>query len=183
MYCNHCGQPMAAGPEYGQAWCPRCGWVAAAVPPGYPAGRPMHGPVCAPPHLFDRRIHMLAVAWLVYAAVIGIGGFFGLAFAHAALGGHMDPFWGWHTFGHHWGSHHVPFVFWPFVTGAFFFRVGLALLAGIGLMQRAAWGRPVAVIAGFLALIHIPFGTVLGIWTLITLLSARNAMGYRWMAR
>ncbi|HEY9127496.1 MAG TPA: hypothetical protein VIM62_10240, partial [Acidobacteriaceae bacterium] len=120
----------------------------------------------------------------VYAALIGLGGLFGLAWAHAALDGHMGPFWGWHSFGHHgWGGHHMPFFFWPFVTGAFFVRVALALAAGFGLMQRRRWGRVVAIVAGCLALIHVPFGTALGIWTLITLLTAPNAQGYEVMAR
>jgi hypothetical protein len=133
--------------------------------------------------LIDRRIHALAVGWLVYAALIGIGGFFGLAWAHAALNEHMSPFWGWHSWHHGWGGHGMPFVFWPFLAGAFFLRVTLALAAAIGLMQRARWGRMVAIVAGCLALIHLPFGTALGIWTLITLLSAPNALGYEMLAR
>ena len=178
MYCNGCGQPLADR----RGFCPHCGWttgMAGNIPLAQswiPAGLPLG--------LIERRIHMLAVAWLVYAVIIGIGGFFGLAYAHAALGGHMSPFWGWHAFGHHaWGGHHMPFFFWPFVTVAFFLRVALALAAGFGLLQKTTWGRMLAIIAGCLALIHIPFGTALGVWTLITLLSAPNALGYQVMAR
>jgi hypothetical protein len=182
MYCNGCRQRLAAG----QGFCPRCGFtagMAGSIPPAqsWNAGGPPFG---LPLGLIERRVHALAVGWLVYAAVIGIGGLFGLAWAHAAIDGNMGPFWGWHSFGHHgWGGHHMPFFFWPFVTVAFFFRVALALAAGFGLMRWTTWGRPVAILAGCLALIHIPFGTALGIWTLITLLSAPNAMGYRAMAR
>lgn len=189
MYCNGCGQSMAAG----QSVCPHCGWVAAMVGGSVPAqggvsgGAPGWIPPGLPLGLIDRRVHALAVGWLVYATVIGIGGLCGLAWAHAALegdiGGHV-PFWTWHALGHHgWGSHHMPFFFWPFVTVAFFFRVVLALAAGLGLLQRTRWGRTVAILAGCLALIHVPFGTALGIWTLITLLSAPNALGYEVMAR
>jgi hypothetical protein len=187
MYCNNCGLPLAPG----QGACPRCGttagtWAAATpgnIPPA-PGWAPNAFPPGLPLGLIERRIHALATAWLVYAAIIGIGGLCGLAFAHAALGSHIGPFWGWHAFAHHgWGSHHMPFFFWPFVTVAFFLRVALALAAGFGLMQRTRWGRTLAIVAGCLALIHMPFGTVLGVWTLITLLNAPNALGYQVMAR
>jgi hypothetical protein len=41
----------------------------------------------------------------------------------------------------------------------------------------------VAIVAGILALIHLPFGTVLGIWPLVVLLNAPNAAGYEAMVR
>jgi hypothetical protein len=182
MYCNGCGQPLA----HGHGFCPHCGWTtgAAANTSSAQNWNARSAPFGLPLGLIERRIHALAVGWIVYGALIGIGGFFGLAWAHAAFGSQMSPFWGWHAFGHHaWGEHHMPFFFWPFITVAFFLRVALALAAGYGLLQKTSWGRIVAIIAGCLALIHIPFGTALGVWTLITLLSAPNALGYQVMAR
>ena len=77
----------------------------------------------------------------------------------------------------------MPFFFLRFAWVTLLIRCGLALAAGLGLMQKAPWGRWVAIVAGCLALIHLPFGTVLGIWTLVVLLNAPNALGYDVMAR
>ncbi len=45
---------------------------------------------------------------------------------------------------------------------------------GWGLMERTSWGRIVAIIAAIVNLIKFPFGTALGIWTLLMLLGYRN---------
>jgi hypothetical protein len=148
------------------------------MPAGFPLG------------LVERRVNALALGWLIYAAVIGVLGFFGLIFAHAALSGHMGPYWhgpfGGHL-GRHWADHGLTGpglpIFLHFAWVALLIRFGLALASGLGLMQKAPWGRWVAIVAGCLALIHMPFGTVLGIWTLIVLLNAPNALGYDVMAR
>jgi hypothetical protein len=57
-------------------------------------------------------------------------------------------------------------------------RAALALAAGWGLMERAPWGRIVAIVAAFLSLLRFPFGTALGIWTLVVLLGYRNSTLY-----
>jgi hypothetical protein len=57
-------------------------------------------------------------------------------------------------------------------------RVGLAALAGWGLLERTQWGRIVAIVAACLSLIKFPFGTALGIWTLVVLLGYRNSTLY-----
>jgi hypothetical protein len=63
---------------------------------------------------------------------------------------------------------------WMFVV----LRSGLAVVAAWGLMERAAWGRVVAIVAAFLCLFKFPFGTALGIWTLVMLLGYRNSTLY-----
>jgi predicted membrane chloride channel (bestrophin family) len=57
-------------------------------------------------------------------------------------------------------------------------RSALALVAGWGLMERTQWGRVVAIVAAFFNLLKFPFGTALGVWTLIVLLGYRNATLY-----
>ncbi|MGH9814978.1 MAG: hypothetical protein ACRD6I_02770, partial [Candidatus Acidiferrales bacterium] len=62
--------------------------------------------------------------------------------------------------------------------------VGAAsIAAGYGLMQREPWGRTLALVMGLLALLSVPFGTALGIYTLIVLLPARSEAEYRQLAR
>jgi hypothetical protein len=46
-------------------------------------------------------------------------------------------------------------------------------------MERTDWGRIVAIVAAFLILLKFPFGTALGIWTLVTLLGYRNTTLYQ----
>ncbi len=43
-------------------------------------------------------------------------------------------------------------------------------VAGIGLLKMRSWARVVAIVVGCLNLIHLPFGTALGIYTLWVLL-------------
>jgi hypothetical protein len=45
-------------------------------------------------------------------------------------------------------------------------------------MQHAQWGRMVAIVAAIICLIKIPFGTAMGIWTLVMLLGYRNGTLY-----
>jgi uncharacterized membrane protein (DUF2068 family) len=65
-----------------------------------------------------------------------------------------------------------------FVWVMLIMRSTLALVAAWGLMERAPWGRIVAIVAAFLSLLKFPFGTALGIWTLVVLLGCRNATLY-----
>jgi hypothetical protein len=44
------------------------------------------------------------------------------------------------------------------------------MIGGLALSSGAPWGRPVMLIAAFLALSALPLGTTLGIYTLIVLL-------------
>ena len=45
------------------------------------------------------------------------------------------------------------------------------IIAGIGLLRMKSWGRILAIVVGCLNLLHIPFGTALGIYTLWVLLN------------
>ena len=68
-------------------------------------------------------------------------------------------------------------------SGILFFQTALALVAAWGLLERQSWGRIAGIVAGILALIRIPFGTALGIYTLWVLLPATSEMEYRSLAR
>jgi hypothetical protein len=134
----------------------------------------------------ERRIDALAVGWMVYAGLVGLTGLLGLAFANAWANGHFGGFGplSGRAFGHRfWDGPALPFVFLRFARFILFVKVALALAAGVGLMQKASWGRWVAIVAGFLAIFHPLLGTALGIWTLVVLLNAPNAAGYEVMAR
>jgi hypothetical protein len=141
----------------------------------------------APLAIVERRINSLAVAWLVYAGFVALFGLMAFTFAHAFMAGHT----GWHNdswyrdygFGHHsWNRPAMPFFFWKFAGAALLFKVGLAFAGGMGLLRKARWARPVAIVAACFAIFSFPFGTALGIWTLVVLLNSYNAAGYLAMA-
>lgn len=180
MYCSGCGQAMVAG----QGYCPRCGRANAV-------GGPMRVPMVPVLAHVERQVNHLAVAWFVYAGLMAVFGVFGLAFAQAALSGHMGPWMNgpWangHTHWHGFGTFSAPWLPLFFVKLGWVWlglRVGLAALAGYGLSHKTSWGRWVAIVAGILALFHIPWGTAVGIWTLVVLARAPNAAAYEAMVR
>ncbi|HMK39871.1 MAG TPA: hypothetical protein VK569_11050 [Bacteroidota bacterium] len=45
------------------------------------------------------------------------------------------------------------------------------IIAGIGLLRMRSWARIIALIVGCLNLLHVPFGTALGVYTLWVLLN------------
>ena len=68
---------------------------------------------------------------------------------------------------------------WPMVAvTTVICMAALAILAGYGLLQRRPWGRTLAIVAAILALVKIPFGTALGIYTLWVLAPSTSGMEY-----
>jgi hypothetical protein len=51
-----------------------------------------------------------------------------------------------------------------------------------GLWQRKRWARVLALVVAFLSLINIPFGTAVGVYTLIALLPSEAGQTYGRMA-
>ena len=167
MYCSGCGLALAPG----QAACPKCGRPAMAPVP------PMPG-LAFQLESYSGKVRALGVVWLIYAAVALVTGIAALAFANAILSGHSAP-WMYGPWGHGpiqpmWLGPTILHFAWIFI----FLRVGLAVAAGIGLLERAPWGRIVAIVAACLSLIKFPFGTAMGIWTLVMLLGYRNSTLY-----
>lgn len=161
MFCSACGTALAAG----QVACPRCGRPLAAIPP--------HPGFALELDSYSGKVKALSIVWFIYGGFSAVLGFFGLAFANAIFSGRFNywmhgplpPFWMGPAFLH---------LIWVMIV----LRSGLALVAGWGLLQHTAWGRIVAIVAAFLCILKIPFGTALAIWTLVTLLGYRNTMLY-----
>lgn len=170
MYCSGCGFALAQG----QTVCPQC---------GRPVAAPIPNP--APPipgfefqlHSYSSQVRALSIVWFVYAGLTLLFGFIGLAFANAILMHHFGP-WAWGMdggpFHHNWFPLAILRFAWIFIVA----RAALALATGWGLYERAPWGRIVAVIAAVFSLLKFPFGTALGIWTLVMLLGYRNTTLY-----
>jgi len=84
------------------------------------------------------------------------------------------------------GGPHVPFFLHPLlsVIGLFLLLKAFAgIAAGWGLTQHFEWARVLAVVLAFVSLLNIPFGTLLGIYTIWALLSPGAEDEYRAMAQ
>jgi hypothetical protein len=167
MYCSGCGQALPPG----QAICPQCGRPAAPPVPPVPGFQFQLDS-------YAGKVKALGIVWLVYAAFALLTGIARLAFANAFLSGRFGPW-----MNGPWAHGSIPPMwFGPamlhFVWVILVVRAGLALVAGWGLLERTQWGRIVAIVAAFLSILKFPFGTALGIWTLVVLLGYRNSSLY-----
>ena len=133
------------------------------------------GPGYARPSRVARHISALGLLWIIFSGLRLIPGL-------ALMGlGHM----------------HFPFMFMPIpgsvrlflapflgMIGLLLSGFGIAgLIAGGGLMAHSPWARMLAIILGCISLIHFPFGTALGIYTLWVLVPEGADTEYRSLAR
>jgi len=57
-------------------------------------------------------------------------------------------------------------------------KAAVGFIAGWGLLQREEWARVMALVIGFVALLSVPIGTALGIYTLWVLLPSQSDREY-----
>jgi hypothetical protein len=165
MYCNRCGAQLQ--PD-GNA-CPRCG--ATVIRPSGP-GRPESFCSSGASRL-TRHLRTLGILWM-------IAGIFWLlpAFALVSTGGLFPA-------GFHPGF--LPEAFVPpftYMLGSGFLLVAAAgVCIGWGLVEHRPWARVAALVVAFMVLLHPPFGTVLGVYTLWVLLAGNAGAEYEYLAR
>jgi hypothetical protein len=155
MFCDQCGTSLPPTARF----CSTCGKAfALATPPQMPVRR------------VAGHVRTLGILWIVYSAFHLIPGLIVGSFSHWFRAWDIDtpfPFHG--IFG---------------VIGGMLMAKGIAgIIAGIGLLDRRSWARILVIVLGFLSLIHIPFGTAIGIYTLWVLMPGTSEMEYRQMAR
>jgi hypothetical protein len=69
------------------------------------------------------------------------------------------------------------------IGGSLFIVAGGGILVGWGLLKFQPWARMAAIVLGIVSLLHPPFGTALGIYTLWVLLSDQGGMEYDRLAQ
>lgn len=169
MFCSNCGASLIPG----QNFCSKCGkQVVAGVtpPPPEPPLEASSAPWPAARTRIEKHTRILAILWLVISVLSlarGFGIFFGGSIA----------------------MHFIPFpmraFIWPIagMIGVFLLATSVAgFLAGWGLLNYRPWARMLTLILGVVSLIHVPFGTALGIYTLWVLLPAESEKEYRRLA-
>src|SRR5262249_26360644 len=128
MYCNHCGSQLAPG----QTFCPSCGKPLAASSLAAPAGR------------VNSHIRILAILWIAISALRLLGALAVIVVGNTVLAHWRGPGPGPPEF--------VPMIL--SIVGVFLFISAAAGFAsGWGLLQRAPWGRMLALIFGAINLV------------------------------
>ena len=167
MFCSGCGQAL----QPGQTFCPQCGRPLAPAPAVMPG-------LQFQVENYAGKIRALSTVWYIYAGLNLLLSFAGMAFARFAIQNHFGPWmhgpWMNGPVRPEWFGPIVLQFAWLFILlwSLFLFAVGW------GLMHREPWGRIVAIVAAFLVLFKFPFGTGLGIWTLVMLMGYRNQTLY-----
>ena len=152
MFCNACGKEVVAGAMA----CPACGQAQPITIVATPAGSRIsqHG-------------KLLGMLWIAYSLLVALVGCVLLIVANTVI--------------MHVQREGAPAFLHPLlslIAIVIFAKAALDFASGFGLVQRASWGRTVALIAGFLSLFNMPFGTALGIYTLWVLLGANGERDY-----
>ena len=153
MFCSACGTPVR--PQF--AVCPNC-------------GRPVPATVAiTPPGRLDRHLHILGILWCVAGAIFVIPGFVLMTLTgilRSAIPATEAA-----------ARFVAPLVL--SIVGTSLFVVALAgILVGWGLLKHESWARTAAIVLGCVSLLHPPFGTALGIYTLWVLLSDHGGAEY-----
>jgi zinc-ribbon domain len=159
MYCNNCGSPVGAD----QVVCPRCGTSIIGARAAVTARTRVAG-----------HVQLIAIFWFVTAVISGLIPMFVMLALSGTVGAilrHEEP---------------IARLLAPglFLLLAILFAVHTiaAFVTGWGLYKLRPWGRTLAIVMSFLALLHPPFGTALGIYTLVVLLPTAAGDEYRQMA-
>jgi predicted nucleic acid-binding Zn ribbon protein len=157
MFCDQCGNPIDAG----QQFCSRCGKALAGSVQVVQRTR------------VQQHVRLLAIFWIAYSALDVIGGV-----VMIVLGGTI--------FGRLGGGADMPreALIWlrPVMVSLgsiTLLKAGVGFFAGWGLLRHESWARILALLVGFVALLNLPLGTALGIYTLWVLLPAQSDQEYR----
>lgn len=158
MYCNNCGSAIAGDDRV----CARCGRSTITGRADVAARTRVAG-----------HIQLLAIFWFVIAAFWVIPAVIMLVFSSIA-GGHPDlpePL-----------AAFVAHGLFVLLAVGFMLAAAVSFVTGWGLYKVAPWGRTLALVMAFLGIFHPPFGTALGIYTLVVLLPSPAADEYRRMS-
>ena len=157
MYCDRCGAML----QPDQRFCGRC-------------GKDFSGAIAMPRSAsrVEEHIRLLGILWIAISVINTVIGIV-LCTLAATVFAHL----------HEMGA--------PPETPAGFLRslftamgvlvlvkAALGFLAGWGLLRREPWARMLTIVLAFFALLHVPLGTALGIYSLWVLLPAESEREY-----
>ena len=158
MFCSACGAEIQ--PQF--RVCPSCGRsIVSAVAP-------------TPPSRLEHHLRTLGILWIVAGAIFIIPGFVLMivsSVVRLSIPATEEV-----------GRFVAPLVL-SIIGGSLFLVAAGGILVGWGLLKHQPWARMVAIVLGIISLLHPPFGTALGIYTLWVLLSDQGGAEYDRLAR
>ena len=160
MFCNQCGAELQAG----QVQCGRC-------------GKPVAQVLVHQGNRVREHVKLVAILWMAYSSLHAVGGLTALLVAKLVIAklilipnGPPPEIFLWLR----------PFL--GVIGWLILLKAAAGFLTGWGLLQYEEWGRVLALVMAFLALLSVPIGTALGIYTLWVLLPSESERQYREMA-
>src|SRR5271157_705883 len=161
MFCDQCGAQLQSG----EPRCLRC-------------GKTVLGLIELRRSRVREHIRLVGILWMAYSALYAVAGVGALIVAQVIFGGAFHF--------HNGPSPEVAVWLRPLMTCFGWLILAIActgFFTGWGLLQRESWARTFALVAGFVALLRIPLGTALGIYTLWVLLPSQSDEEYKAMAQ
>jgi hypothetical protein len=122
-----------------------------------------------------QHVTALGIFWIILSMLRLIPGIFILALGHSRFPFMLMPV-----------PNPVRLFLAPFLGAIGLLISGFAIagvIAGWGLLTHCPWARMLAIVLGCISLIHFPFGTALGIYTLWVLVPAGADVEYQNLAR
>jgi hypothetical protein len=181
MYCDGCGTPFNPGTRY----CSACGKQLLTGPAVGTGAQAAPAVMMQPPvHIAGdgrvrRNLNIVAGFWIA-AGLLRLLAFGGLLMFRGLF---FNSGWDWMGTGG-WpfsGAFGIkPFLIGGLISGGAMlalFAVAYLVFAW-GLLERQPWARMLGIVLAFLALLRIPFGTTLGIYTLWVLLPESSGREY-----
>lgn len=120
------------------------------------------------------KVRVLGILWLVYAGLSLLLGLAAASFLQGFLSGGFGPWMQGHPMFPNWFGPAIVHFVWVMLC----LRAVVCAVAGWGLLERTQWGRIMAIIASVICMLKIPFGTALGVASLVILLGYRNSTLY-----
>ena|SRR5271155_1861409 len=161
MYCDQCGTQLQAN----DARCGRC-------------GKTVVGLVELRRSRVREHVRLLGILWMAYSALHVVAGIGAIVVANTIFGRYIHIQNGPPPEITVWLRPLITVVGWLILV-----KAAAGFLAGWGLLQKQDWARTVALVVGFVALLSVPIGTALGIYTLWVLLPAQSDDEYQALAR
>lgn len=160
MFCDRCGAPVQSD----QRFCSNCGRDFTGAATQYRSG----------PNRVQEHLRFIAILWLALSVINGLA-----ATVLLILGNAFFP----HI---HEIPNTPPDIPAGFLSSLFcvlgtaiLIKAAVGFLAGWGLLQRERWARTLTLVLSFLALLNIPLGTALGVYSLWVLLPEQSEREYQ----
>src|SRR5271169_1525883 len=160
MFCDQCGAHL----QMGQGHCVRC-------------GKAVSGPAEYGRNRVREHVRLVGILWMAYSSLHVVGGVAALFFAKFALVWLSRIPDGPPPEVMVWLPALVSTVGWLILV-----KAALGFAVGWGLLQHEEWARMFALVLGFVALLSVPIGTALGVYTLWVLLPSQSEAEYRELA-